>query len=344
MATAFLALFSAQASTGQSTSAATVQDDSVAAVSGCAAVVGTRICELSAGSERELRVWLPQLSDEYARLLVQLDGRKVSAFRVTPSEHGYRLTIPIELTRDRAQLSVFIDHRSILQLDLRRAGEWPWQREPAGALRPATAALRDRLPLARGAERSKLLRALAQTEVAAGRLEPALRLFEEGARGAEEQQRHSDARGHWLQRAYHQAHAHDFGAARASVAHADQVSSAAFVDADGRAAASYVRGVLAAQMRDLRGAQAAYEEAQRWVNRGATLMRPQLAVAQAFVAEQQGRLGDAVAILERELEADLAKSSPCFHAIVLTNLGWYELLRGLTEGRSSVSAPRAQQR
>ncbi|HET7540403.1 MAG TPA: CHAT domain-containing protein [Polyangiaceae bacterium] len=238
---------------------------------------------------------------------------------------GVRVDLPVQLDQAAGTLTLALAGEVVLRVHLRRSATWSWQAEVRAASAAETLArLQPRLVAAVGAERSKLARAVAESAIALGQRSYGLEVLADGAHAALASQRASEARSHWLRLAYNQAQAHDFAAAEAALRNARAVPSS-LVDGDGEAAFGYVSGWLATNLHDLRGAARAYEDAQTWVERGAVLMAPQVAVARARIAEQQGRLRDALELLESALHSSLVTSSACFRALATARAGWFEL-------------------
>lgn len=296
------------------------------AVFGCAAVVAPDVCELPWRERRTIAVWLPDAEGRADAVQVGTRGAALVAAR--PAREfatGLRVDVSVELTGESGGLDVAVAGERALSLSLGRAPSWAWQAEVRAATSAETLARLERvLARAKGAERSKLLRAVAESQLALGQRSQAFASLEAGAGTAMQAQRDSEARSHLLRAAYHHATTHQFDAAETALARARTVQSFV-IDGDGEAAIAYVSAYLQTRLRDLPGAAREYERAQVWVARGAELMAPQIASGAAQIAEQQGRINDAIQLLNGALASNLAANDPCFRALVMSRLGWNEL-------------------
>ena len=309
--------------------------DAGVAISGCAAILTPLTCELSRGSPRTLVIWLPGREAQADTLRITARGLAVEPHQVRSLPGGLRVDLPVQLKAETGQLQLSVAKQSVLHLALRPVASWSWQAERNAAPSAETIARLEPLRArATGAEGSKLLRVLAESHMALGHSERAFQSLEEGAAIASAAGRDSEVRSHWLRTAYHHATAYDFERSQAALDHARDVRSS-IIDGDGEAAAAYVSGYLQSLQRNLPAATRAYERARSWVQRGSELMAPQVATASSSIAEQQGRIEDALALLEEAQASPLAKKDPCFRALTMARAGWYELQWRVAEKEAS---------
>ncbi|HET9929592.1 MAG TPA: hypothetical protein VFQ35_02845, partial [Polyangiaceae bacterium] len=296
------------------------------AISGCSAVVELDVCELPREQVRTISVWIPRTGAKRAVTLRLVGATQSAPTRYTELASGTRIDASLRLDAAEGSLTVATGTDLVTRVGLKPSPVWRWQSQVAAA--SASETLSRLAPLLAGtvgAEHSQMARAVAESAIGLGEHRRGFEVLADGARVALAARRYSEARSHLLRLAFHQSHAHDFAAAETALERARAVPSSRMLDADGEAAIAYVSAVEAANVRDLRRAAQAYEDGQSWVERGAVLMAPQIAMGSALIAEEQGRLRDALALLESALKSKLGTASPCFRALATTRAGWYAL-------------------
>lgn len=301
-------------------------------VSGCNSVRTGAVCELPSGV-RELKFWFPGAA-KGEHPFVTSDGREVACgpepkpdgMHVAASS-GVVVVCRVHLDAAKMRLDFGLNGR-FNSLHVSVASHWPWQDEVAAlANRDAMARLNAIVTGTTGAERGRALSTLAVRQTAVGEWRAACDTLALAAITAEELGRYSESRHRWLVCAYQAAEHYDFELARTSIERATKNphASEAVVDVEREAFVAYARSYYHTKLGQHVQAEAAYEQTIEWSRRGAAELGERSAVGLAHLAAERGRHADAVSLLTEAARGGLARTSPCFLATVLHNLGRQEL-------------------
>lgn len=291
------------------------------AIAGCEQLRASGACEL-APEVKVLYVWRAGTSGSPVE---QWTGSYWRQIRAAPVAGGLRALAEPELASGELQLR-FADGVE-LRLPLQRAPRWPWVSALEGSDNAAALEhLRSQLTAAKAGERAALLFELARREYRLGERSA-------GARHLQAAGELALAHGSWslARRAYalwanHATNAHAFGEARRAIAQASAVPEPEhLIDGQGRALVHNSRGLYAAEIADLPAATLAYDEAERWAQRGALDLAGHVQNGRAFVSLQAGRLREAAALYGAQVQSEQASRDACYRGIALANLGWVEL-------------------
>ncbi len=313
-------------------------------VTGCTPLMADGTCELPSTEVHELAFWLPaDAPTTKPSLHTTADVRATEVQWLGDDEDGSGLgfVVRVELRLEK-DADLWLELGSARRrFGLRKKVAWPWE-QAASEMSPAEAveALARRRPIARGAERVAVLRELARHQWSLGQWQAAAATLAECAEHAERLGQISESHHRWVIKGFIEATNHDFEAARRSLARAAGVRGLPrdVIDVAHETRSRYVLGVLENASRKWPDARRAYTLATAWARRGADQLRARIAVAHAYVEAHEGRPWRSIQHLKREVDAGLARKSACFRGVVLSALGWHELLTYWMSERSGYLA------